>query len=263
VALRRVAGIGDHFTLLTAVPEGTGRPLWLPTAALYGPGGPELLAPLVAAVQARIGSPERRVAASLLYQGFAARLFSPVVACVALARQLPALDPAALHWRYVDGRPIDLLLQQATGRHLEPGMAAGDVAALIYRGVVEDHLLPLAAALRSTVRISEPLLWGNAASALAGAARMLAAGPAGQAAHRISAQLLDQGVLRGTVTWQSRPRPLFVRRSCCLYYRVPDGGTCLDCVLNGAATPGGRRRSPRGSSSPDPSTTRRGAYGTV
>ena len=25
----------------------------------------------------------------------------------------------------------------------------------------------------------------------------------------------------------------FARRTCCLFYRVPGGGTCGDCVLNG------------------------------
>jgi ferric iron reductase protein FhuF len=28
-----------------------------------------------------------------------------------------------------------------------------------------------------------------------------------------------------------RPPPDFLRNSCCLYYRLPDGGLCGDCVL--------------------------------
>ncbi|MGZ4663789.1 MAG: (2Fe-2S)-binding protein, partial [Frankiaceae bacterium] len=28
-----------------------------------------------------------------------------------------------------------------------------------------------------------------------------------------------------------RPERFFVRRSCCLFYRVPGAGTCGDCVL--------------------------------
>jgi hypothetical protein len=28
-----------------------------------------------------------------------------------------------------------------------------------------------------------------------------------------------------------RPRRFLVRNNCCLYYRIPGGGTCGDCVL--------------------------------
>jgi ferric iron reductase protein FhuF len=75
------------------------------------------------------------------------------------------------------------------------------------------------------------------ASTLAGAKRMLsvdrpaAAGRATELAER----LLAVDPLAGTGRLL-RPVPpdrhwSFRRRSCCLYYRVPGGGLCGDCVL--------------------------------
>ena len=86
-------------------------------------------------------------------------------------------------------------------------------------------------------RVSPQVLWGNVASALAGAAGMLAEGfPArAQAAGQLTAAILRQGPLRGTGELvqpdAAVARRFLVRRSCCLFYRVPGGGTCGDCVL--------------------------------
>ncbi|MFI1618174.1 (2Fe-2S)-binding protein [Streptomyces lydicus] len=47
-------------------------------------------------------------------------------------------------------------------------------------------------------------------------------------AHRTGCRhLRDTGTLDPTL-------PAFARRSCCLYYRVPGGGLCADCVLRRA-----------------------------
>ena len=82
------------------------------------------------------------------------------------------------------------------------------------------------------------MLWGNAASAVAGGKRVLAerapaAGRAGGA--RWPRRLLDAGPLAGTGGLLPPQPPdrdwSFRRRSCCLYYRVPGGGLCGDCVL--------------------------------
>ncbi|WP_250213408.1 (2Fe-2S)-binding protein [Acrocarpospora catenulata] len=50
----------------------------------------------------------------------------------------------------------------------------------------------------------------------------------GTGERRVAASL-ELGRLRGTGRFAGEP--FFVRRSCCLYYRVPGGGTCGDCVL--------------------------------
>ena len=63
----------------------------------------------------------------------------------------------------------------------------------------------------------------------------------GEAAHRLTAQILALEPLRGTGGFvrsgPGGPQQQFVRHSCCLLCRVPGAGTCGDCVLTA-----GRRR---------------------
>jgi ferric iron reductase protein FhuF len=89
-----------------------------------------------------------------------------------------------------------------------------------------------------TFALSPQVLWGNVASSLAGALTMLrAARPdRGVEATRIVARLLEHGTLAGTGDLDPAG-PSFVRRSCCLFYRVPGAGICGDCVLDEPPTP--------------------------
>ncbi len=64
-------------------------------------------------------------------------------------------------------------------------------------------------------------MWGNSASALIGAGRVI-----GDAAQAHIDTLFDDPRLVGTMV-----RSTGRRRSCCLYYRVPGGGVCGDCVF--------------------------------
>ena len=68
------------------------------------------------------------------------------------------------------------------------------------------------------------MLWGNVSSALAGAAGQLD----DHAVWATVAELLDVAPLAGTADLRGRA---LRRRNCCLYYRIPGGGTCGDCVL--------------------------------
>ncbi|WP_162891037.1 (2Fe-2S)-binding protein [Aeromicrobium sp. A1-2] len=108
------------------------------------------------------------------------------------------------------------------------------------------HRRPILAAFASTFALSTQVLWGNVASSLSGAQTMLAAARPDRAAAggRIIGGLLDQGVLHGTGDLHG-VRPGFVRRSCCLFYRLPSAGVCGDCVLDRAPSP-----APRGSMGP-------------
>ena len=77
------------------------------------------------------------------------------------------------------------------------------------------------------------MLWGNVASAVNGAATMIAAARpdlAGAAAE-IAAAMLANPALIGT--YQGRPLRGFRRRNCCLIYRLsPERRAyCGDCVL--------------------------------
>ena len=91
--------------------------------------------------------------------------------------------------------------------------------------IVDDLLKPLRETMLTFVSLADGLLWGNAASALAGG---LNVGPRDPARQAIVRELLGRPPLAGT--WTSGPGG-FLRRNCCLYYRVPGGGLCGDCGL--------------------------------
>jgi hypothetical protein len=173
-------------------------------------------------------APELRIAASIAQQGLAARLWSVALGCSALYGRLPDLAPGLLRWDPDAGAPDDLWLSA-----VEP--LPGDAATLA-DVVLHGHLEPLTAALHARYRIATGLLWGNAGSALAGAARQLEGwarangrGDAGARARSLTAELLAHPLLTGTGTLSGTA---FRRRSCCLYYRLPGGGVCGDCCFS-------------------------------
>ncbi len=187
----------------------------------------------------RLATPEPRVAASLAQQALAARLWSAALGCAVLYGRLPDLDPRLLRWDPLAGAPDDLYLTELRER---PGDAASLAAAVLH-----GHLEPLGEALRARYGPAPGLLWGNAGSALAGAARELdrwarAHGrtDAAARARALTDELFAHPLLRATGT---RTGTAFRRRSCCLYYRVPGGGVCGDCCF-----PRPPRSSPRAAS---------------
>jgi hypothetical protein len=192
-ALADVARIGPYFALDTD-PGIAGRPPWRPVTELYG----RALPGRIAAAQARLGVEESRVAASLLFQGIAGRLWSPVLGSAVEHGVLPDLTAAGTYWRAASPGPVLLGAPEAGALDADP--------------------------------LAEDLLWGNAASALAGTLAVLSrARPAGAArGRRLVTALLGAPPLRGTGRFGPGG---FRRRSCCLYYRVPGGGLCGDCAL--------------------------------
>jgi hypothetical protein len=216
-ALRDVARVGPFFSLDTD-PDVAGHPLWRPLTELHGRALPDQ----IAAVRASLGTGEARVAASLLFQGIAGRLWSPVLAAAVEHGVVPGMDPARTYWRAASPGPVLLAAPEPDG------LAAS--ASAVREVVLDLHLRPLVAGLRGVTRVAEGLLWGNAASALHGALVVLSrARPASSApGGRLVEEILDTPPLRGTGTLG----PLgFRRRSCCLFYRTPGGVLCGDCCL--------------------------------
>ncbi|MET7620093.1 (2Fe-2S)-binding protein [Streptomyces sp. NPDC005408] len=219
--LDEVGAVGGLFGLRTGTP-GEGH---MPLARLYA-GETAPLTARVDTVAARLHTPERRVAASIAHQGFAARLWSVALGCAALHGELPDLDPARLHWDPRRSAPDDLCL---TATRTVPATAA-----TVREAVQYGHLVPLADLLTADTRISRQLLWGNAGSALAGAVRALRAWArlggrtdVAERASALAAELFAHPDLSGTVEG-----PAMRRRTCCLYYRCPGGGLCGDCVFD-------------------------------
>ena len=110
-------------------------------------------------------------------------------------------------------------------------------AAVVLSERVHDLTGPLAAAFGAAFRLSQQVLRGNVASAMSGAAAMLAVAFPSRAetAGRLTAQVLAAGWLRGSGRYArpdpGQPRWHLARRSCCLLYRLPGAGLCGDCVL--------------------------------
>lgn len=245
--LADVAGIGPFF----AVAAGPAPPggAWVPVRDL---GAGDVLADRIGAVQVALGT-DRRVAASTAFQGLAAQLAAPLYAAVVLHGVLPApTGPGAgladaLHWRPGGAGPW--LWWAGPGRVVPCPDAA-------LAGVLDALLAPLVAAVRARASVGEQVLRGNAASAVGSARRLVAAARPGSAARAtaVAGRLLATPPWATTATLRPAEPPdlawTFRRRSCCLYYRVPGGDLCADCVLQdrprGAASrrvpPGGRDR---------------------
>ncbi|MFF4775801.1 (2Fe-2S)-binding protein [Microtetraspora fusca] len=213
-ALTDVADLGSFFSLTVGDADGE----WRPIGDAYAAG----LAHLVAERAARYGTSEPRVAASIVQLGHAARLWAPVLGCVLLHGIVPDLGGLQ---QQADGPA--LRLPAPRGWRAPSGDALTHV---VYRLVMDEHLAPLAAGLQ--VKVAAGLLHGNAASAMAEAARdVLRSHPDLRTSITgLAVDLLGTGNLRGRGEFAG-PDLAFRRRSCCLYYRVPGGRRCTDCSL--------------------------------
>jgi hypothetical protein len=235
--LADVAALGPFFTVATEPTEGV-DPSWRPFQDLYTDPDPlqDRIAYVRRALTRQDASPgvDGRVAASIAFQGLAALVVSAPFGAAVLHGVLPGLTPRALHWRPSAGGPWPLWCPAPEAVPVPgSGEAAGALAALF-----EEHLEPLVAAVRAQVPISERVLWGSVASSVAGAKRLVGM-QRPQAAERaagVAQRVLAAGPLVGTGDLLPPVGPdrhwSFRRRSCCLYYRVPGGGLCEDCVLH-------------------------------
>ncbi|GIF25512.1 hypothetical protein BJ973_003789 [Actinoplanes tereljensis] len=192
---------------------------------------PAVLAERVAAARTALATmgglaeqavPER-VVASVAFLGYAARVLSPLLGAAALTGHLPVAGRTTLWWRPVPAGPLPLAY----------GVMSATVPASpeALRGIaVEAILEPVLTTCRTRFRLSPQVLWGNVTSALAGATAMISRvdPAAGDRAGTLLAGMLALPPLAGTGTLRGRA---LTRNNCCLYYRIPGGGTCGDCVL--------------------------------
>jgi ferric iron reductase protein FhuF len=226
-AVRRAAAVNPLFALATGPPP-AGEEGWRPASDL---ADVDVAAQLVGDVGRAFGAPAARVSASMVVLGYSARLVAPTVAT--LLRDDLVLDAAATRvcWRYAPGAGFQLRLPEPSGSRDAP------LPRRWCQAVVDEHLAPLIRSVRAAVPVAEGLLWGNVASSLAGALRSLALAAAVPlpACYEAGLTLLDHPALRGSGTLTVHSGQLqFLRRSCCLYYRLPGGGLCGDCPLPAA-----------------------------
>lgn len=182
---------------------------------------------------------EIRVAASITFLGLASQLISPQLGAAVIAGVLPRLAVDDLWWLPAEAGPWPLAAHPAGGTPIGPLIAGPQLyrAAAMLSEQMADVTEPLAASFAAVFRLSWQVLRGNVASALAGAAGVLAGAvpERSDVVALLTGRILGMSPLRGTGTLL-RPDPRqpgisFVRRSCCLYYRIPGGQTCGDCVL--------------------------------
>jgi iron complex transport system ATP-binding protein len=216
--LAELSDVNQYFAIGTGPVDGG----WRSVHQLYT--DPELLGAIVERLRMRIGAAERRVAASIFFLGFAARLWSVGIGAVVGHRLLPELAPEQLLFHEVGGE-IALHVARPTG------WRGDDVESMLADTVLDSHLTPLSTALHELGAVSRELLRGNVVSALLGAAdeydRHRGAPPPG-AGWQLARRLCADERLSGTVYFNEAS---YRRSSCCLYYRAPGGGLCGDCVF--------------------------------
>jgi hypothetical protein len=214
-ALADAETLGEYFRVAT----GPGAGQWRPAAD----AGLGRLPDLIGYTAGQLGTGQDRVAVSIAQLGYAARLWSPSLACALRHGIVPDLSDLQISIEL----PVRLRLPRPAGWQLaEPGLLAWSV----YRSVVDGHLGPLAARLEA--RVASGLLYGNAASAMIGALAVIAdASPELAGSARTLAELLlGTGRLRGTGSLTGQGLD-FRRHSCCLYYRLPSSAICADCCF--------------------------------
>ncbi|WP_250005206.1 (2Fe-2S)-binding protein [Actinoplanes sp. M2I2] len=186
---------------------------------------------------------EERAVASTIFLGLASRLLSPVLAAATVAGVLPLAESARLWWRPVEGGPMPIAFAGLPAVDCAEWDAVG-VAGAFTRTAIRSLVEPVLDVFGERFALSSQVLWGNVASALGGAAGMIAGHSphlAGRSAAIVGAVLATPpltGMAELVRPDPDRARWFLVRRNCCLYYRIPGGGTCGDCVL----TPEDERR---------------------
>jgi ferric iron reductase protein FhuF len=234
-ALEDVAALGPFFSV-SANPAEEVDPTWRPWRDFYR--DPAAMAGRVDQVARALGTADRRVAASIALQGLAARLVSPVLAAAAVHRVVPPWRPETLHWRPAVSGPWPMWESATDGSDMS-GSRDAELVSAVAEALVEPHLAALVEVTRVVESVSPRVLRGNVASAVAAAGALVARSrpAAATTASLIVTGLLETGLLTGTgrfeVGWSFR------RRSCCLYYRLPGGSTCGDCVLAPHRDPAG------------------------
>jgi ferric iron reductase protein FhuF len=240
-SLRSVADIGDFFALDR--PDLAGVPL----SELVD--SPEAYTSRIGATRRALArlldrNPDelpRRPIASLVFLGISARLVAPTLATATLDRMVPELwleDVTAAE--LADGRLV-LRLTRFHALNQGPSTPISELVALIGQHLIAGQIGRLVHAFSSRDALHPRLLWGNVASTVASAAKLIN--------QRHPRQSDTTGMMAGLIL--NRP-PLarcghltrdrggidYHRLSCCLYYQFPDAGTCGDCPLPDTAGTG-------------------------
>jgi len=174
-------------------------------------------------VSARLGTAQRWIGASILFQGWAARLTSVYAGSAVLAGVVPDLSAARLRYRAPPSGPVDLVAAPLVVTDLDSG----------WRLLLGEHLDPLIRAIRRQVRVGQHLLRGNLASALAGSLMVLSRQGHGPLDELTGLAWAQPAELRRYGTWRATPDGLrYARTTCCGFMQLEGGRRCGDCALS-------------------------------
>lgn len=237
-AWRAAAALGPYFAVDTVVDTVVDGPGWTDLRALVD--DPVLLRDRVAVVRRVLAqrcnlAPEAidlRATASIYFLGLAARLVSPAFGAAVLGGAVPGIAIEDVRWRAAAAGPIPIAVLRSDTHAAD---ILDDLAGLLHDQVLSTTVLPVALAVQDAFHLSPQVLRGNVSSAVAGAATMAAAARPDLATRctRLAGLVVSQGLLAGTGHYvpDGSGGLRFLRNNCCLFYRVPGGGTCADCVL--------------------------------
>jgi len=236
--LAELAGLGAFFAVASHDPRSALAGPWRPLEELTGSA--VAVADRIGAVRSALAAAagcgaqavEFRVAASVTQLGIAARLIAPALGMAVACGAVP--DVAAAWWQPALGGAFPLSLP--IGGASWPGAGRDEAGALAagLGGHVVDGPVRLVTEVVAAMSVPPAVLWGNVASAVNGAASMIATARPGLAARAqaVSSALLRRPPLAGT--YAGAPAAGFRRRSCCLIYRLSPASApafCGDCIL--------------------------------
>jgi hypothetical protein len=225
--LAELARIGPYFALL----KDSGGAGFDPVGALIAdtPSAAARLGARIDDVSTRLGTTQRWIGASILFQGWAARLTSIYAGSAVLAGAVPDLSAARLRYQAPPSGPVHLLAEPLVAADLATG----------WRLLIDEHLEPLVRAIRRQVRIGQHLLRGNLASAFAGSLMVLARQGQGPLDELTGLAWARPAELARCGRWRATPDGLrYARRTCCGLTQLPGDRRCGDCALSWRRAPG-------------------------
>lgn len=229
----------------------------LPAGTELVPAERFLAGPFLAAaleqVAERLGTTDRKAAASLWHKWYNAAVMTPALAAMSLLDL--ALDVAAARVSVAvrDGLPRGIWLPagEPVGRRWPeqlPG-ARSELQRGVWQGMIGSHLEPVVEQISRQSGLDRRILWGNAGNLCADVYDRIAAQPdVPPAAAEDRAALLEQPIspqgqynlLFGTVKYERVDMPglpdrVRVRRTCCLRHNLPEYTYCYTCPRLSAA----------------------------
>jgi ferric iron reductase protein FhuF len=183
--------------------------------------------------------------ASLLFLAVAARVVAPAVAAAVLAGVVPEITLETVVGAELGNGRYVLSLTAFAALNDRPDDSLSTLADLLAEHIVRGQLSRLVSTFAEREALPPRLLWGNVASVVASAARLLAIGDPRRtaAAGHFGELVLRHAPLAGCGEYEAGAdgrhadevhNRVYRRRSCCLYNQLPNAGSCADCPIDAA-----------------------------